>query len=42
MQKCPLKEIQERSEKLLDKWVQKQLNNIKNKAAARQKTSHEK
>jgi hypothetical protein len=42
MQKCPLKEIQERSGKLLDKWVQKQLNNIEDKAATRQKTSHEK
>ena len=42
MQKCPLKQIQERSGKLLDKWIQKQLNNIEDKATAQQKTSHEK
>lgn len=41
MQKCPLKEIQKRSGKLLDKRIQKQLNNIEDKAVARQKTSCE-
>ena len=40
MQKCPLKEIQEISVKLLDKWIHKQLNNIEDRATARQKTSH--
>ena len=39
MQKYPLKQIQERSGKLL-KNGHKIVNNIKNKATARQKISH--